>query len=203
MPPKDRNTEQTILDAAKRIFVRKGFAVAKMEDIAQEAGINRALLNYYFRSKDRLFDKIHEEIEDMMFAKMMEALPAGSSVEQHIRHFVESFTDLHLDHPYLAQFIVHELNINTERFFERVTKRHNQKPPVEFMNAYMQDYMAGKVKALNPALLMMNMISLCVFPFVARPLFMAMFSINDEQYVALLRERKEFVIQTILASIRA
>jgi TetR/AcrR family transcriptional regulator len=77
----DKNTEQKILDAARKVFTRQGFAAARMDDIAQEAGINRALLHYYFRSKQKLFDVIFAENMGNFYSSFVSILGSDADLE--------------------------------------------------------------------------------------------------------------------------
>jgi len=115
MSEADLTTEQLILGAAKKVFIRKGLDGTRMQEIADEAGINKSLLHYYFRSKDKLFDVIFKEIVMSFAPRIVEILNSPISLFDKIELFVATYIDLLLKNPYIPGFLVNEVSKNPER----------------------------------------------------------------------------------------
>lgn len=197
----DRTTEQKILAAAKKVFTAKGMAGARMQDIADGAGINKALLHYYFRSKEKLFETIFTEVVRDFLPRINELFESDKTVVEKIEMFCSAYIDQIKKTPYLPVFILNEINQQPEVLVKKMWG--NRKPPVtQFFQQVQQEIKQGKIKAVNPAQLFMNMLSLCVFPFAARPILELVGGITKKQFDELMEERKKLVPQLIIASIR-
>ena len=115
---KDRNTEGIVLAAAKKVFILKGMDGARMQEIADEAGINKSLLHYYFRSKEKLFEEIFKDTFAKFIPKIDVLLSSNKSLEDKIKEFVKEYLELLQKNPHLPQFILQELNRNPDRLVE-------------------------------------------------------------------------------------
>ncbi|OJW83646.1 MAG: hypothetical protein BGO69_04945 [Bacteroidetes bacterium 46-16] len=198
----DLQTEQIILNAARALFTRKGFAAVRLQDIADEAGINRTLLHYYFRTKEKLFEKIFTEAIEQVFPNVQEILnsnePLLSKIEQVISHYI----DFAIAHPYLPTFVIHELNQNPDKI-PAMLGNMKQKPELgKFMMEIQHAAQSGIIRPIQPIHLLINIISLCLFPFIAKPMMHAILGITDPVYAAFIAERKKVVTETIINSIK-
>jgi TetR/AcrR family transcriptional regulator len=129
----DQSTEQLILGAAKKVFVRKGMAGARMQDIADEAGINKALLHYYFRSKEKLFEMIFMEAAAKLFPRINAIFNADQSLFEKIESFCEEYISIVMENPYLPLFVLYEINQNPEYFLQKVWKGNSKPNPSKFL----------------------------------------------------------------------
>src|SRR6478736_1131009 len=162
--------EQKILEAAKQVFFDKGMHGARMQDIADEAGINKAMLHYYFRSKEKLFEKIFTELSQHFFPRLVKIFESDEPLFRKIESFVAEYIDQMRRTPYLPIFVLNEVNRQPETFIRKMMG--NRKPPVKkFIDDVQAEAKKGAIKPVNPLKLLLNIISLCVFPFVARPMF--------------------------------
>ena len=109
---KKQNTEDKIVEAAKTVFIQKGMDGARMQQIADEAGINKALLHYYFRTKNKLFEKIFSLVFRDIFEVLEMAVMKELSFEQFLEQFVTEYINLLKRKPYIPQFVIHEINRN-------------------------------------------------------------------------------------------
>ncbi len=201
MSLKETDTEQIILRAAKEVFFKKGFDGARMQEIADEAGMNKALLHYYFRSKDKLFEAIFNDAFQKFIPKVVEKMTSNASFEEKVETFVENYITTILEVPQIPLFILTELNRNPERILGTM-KRMGMQPQLIFAGI-QKDIDNGKIRAINPKHLFINIIALCVFPFVAKPLMQNMMFNNDPgEYHKFLKERKKEVSQFIINSIK-
>lgn len=165
---KKDNTEEKILDAAKSVFIKKGMDGARMQEIADEAGINKALLHYYFRSKDRLFEAIFSEIIKVAFPEISRILQSDYALIDKIDLIVDAYIALLIKHPFIPGFVLKELNRDPAGLFKLVLK-FGFKPESLFeqIKTAMDN---GEIIKMPPVHLISNVISLIVFPFAARPI---------------------------------
>jgi len=192
---KDSSTEDKIKNAAHTIFHRKGFAAARTRDIAEEAGINLALLNYYFRSKEKLFNIVMLETIQNFFASISIAFNDNdSSLEEKVEKFASNYIDLLFQEPEIPMFIMSEIRNNPDELMKKIDIKSTVFNSV-FMNQYNDRVKSGKIKDLNFLHFIMNFMGLIIFPFIAKPLLKAISGANDEQFNQLIEERKLLIPQ--------
>jgi len=198
---KEQNTEERILSAAKKIFLKEGMAGARMQDIADEAGINKAMLHYYFRSKEKLFERIFTELSQHFFPRLIRIFESDESLFRKIQLFVEEYIDQMRRMPYLPIFVLNEVNRQPETFIKKMMG--NRRPPVKkFMDDVQDEIKKGIIKPVNPLQLLLNIISLCIFPFVARPMFQLVTNIDKAMFEKILEQRKGEVSKFIIDAIK-
>jgi AcrR family transcriptional regulator len=197
----EHNTEQRILTAAKKVFLTKGMAGARMQDIADEAGINKAMLHYYFRSKEKLFEKIFSELSRHFFPRLVMIFESEESLYKKIEMFASEYIDQMKQTPYLPIFILNEVNRQPEIFIKRMMG--NRKPPVKkFFGEVTAEIRKGNIKPVDPGQLLLNIISLCIFPFVAGPMFQILANIDKTRFDKMLEQRKKEVPKFVNDAIR-
>ena len=200
--PKDQNTEQNILQAAKSVFQRKGMDGARMQEIADEAGINKALLHYYYRSKQLLFEAVFKSAFSLLAPQLNKILNDESSLEDKIKNFTSNYISFISKHPYLPNFVIQEINRNPE--FILNMKGNIGFPNLETFKKQVDDEVNKKhIKPIKAEQLFINILSLSVFPFIGTPLLKAIGNIDDAQFKVLVEERKTHVAQFIINSIKA
>lgn len=198
----DKQTEQIILKAARDLFTRKGFAAVRMQDIADEAGINRTLLHYYFRTKEKLFEKIFTEAIEQVFPNVQEILNSDEPLFVKIEQLISQYIDFAMAHPYLPSFVIHELNQNPDKI-PALLGNMKQKPELgKFLMGIQAMTQKGEIRPIQPLHLVINIISLCLFPFIAKPMMYGILGITDPVYAAFIAERKKVVTDTIINSIK-
>lgn len=190
---RDLTTEEKIKNAALKLFTRKGYAATRTRDISEEAGINLALLNYYFRSKEKLFELVMMETLQNFFRSIGEILNDGqSTVEEKVQLFVVRYTDLLKQQPDLPLFIFHEIRQHPEKLAARMHARE------VFFDSFffkqLKEQMEKRKKSqVNPLHYFINMISMCVFPFIGAPLLKHVAGIDAKQFERLVDERKTLI----------
>ena len=188
----DLTTEEKIRKAALKLFTRKGFAATRTRDISQEAGINLALLNYYFRSKEKLFQLVMVEILQNFFRGMAQIFnEETTTVEEKVKRFVENYTDLLKQQPDLPLFVFHELRMHPEKLAARTGL--NEMFKSFFFKQLRQEIESKAITPLNPLHYVVNMIGLCVFPFIAAPLLKHLSGMDDTTFGELMEQRKTLV----------
>ena len=200
---KDRGTEEKILDAARKVFVRDGMMGARMQDIADEAGINKALLHYYFRNKELLFEKIFLDAAQHIFPRMNAVFQSEVPLFQKIESFVDAYITVVMENPYLPIFVLNEINRDPDRFLKKLWPNHSKPNPAPLLKQIQEEVAAGRIKPIDPASLVVNMISLVVFPFVGRPMIQHMIGMDKKQFAAFMQHRKQELSRFIINAIRA
>ncbi len=199
---KDINTEEKIIEAAKKVFVRHGMAGARMQRIADEAGINKALLHYYFRSKEKLFAIVFQKVVKEAIPQIVRIFDTDMHFFDKIRMFVREYLEFIGKNPYLPMFIIHELASRPERLKELLRTVEVDKDFI--FEDIQREVEKGTIRPIEPVQLMVNIISLCIFPVVAKPMINEFF-IHDEKgdlYAQFLEERKELVADFVINSIK-
>jgi len=199
----DSQTEQLILTSAREIFIKKGYAGARMQEIADHAGINKALLHYYYRSKEQLFQTILVSSFEMFAPVINKLFVEGKNLKDIITRFVDFYIDFLNEHPYLPAFMIHELTQHADKIPQMVKQLKEKPDPKRFLQMITDEVTAGKIKPVKPLHLLVNIISLCVFPLVGRPMIQSMLGVNDKEYKQFTADRKEQVASFILNAIKA
>ena len=198
---KQENTEIEILNAAKEVFQQKGMAGTRMQEIADKAGINKAMLHYYYRSKQLLFEAVFKSAFSLLAPQLNKVLNDDSELFEKIRSFTNNHISFIIKHPYLPNFIIQELNKNPE-FIQKLRKEHNF-PSIDKFRLQVNDAISkGSIKPIEAEQLFMNIISLNIFPFIAEPLLKGLVNADDEGYRQLMENRKTEVADFIINSIK-
>ncbi len=190
---KELTTEQKIIKAADKLFIQKGYAATKTREIAEEAETNIALLNYYFGSKENLYKKVVHEKFRMLLGVMGPILSDDSiSVENKIQSITDNYINLFLENEELPIFILNELTINKE-LFKDITQNTRQ---------ISQPVIDKQLKDMNIEMsvvdLVINTISLAIFPFVAKPLLISSGLIKEEDFYDFVSDRKKKILDWII-----
>ncbi len=197
---KKDNTEEKILNAAQTVFIKKGMDGSRMQEIADEAGINKALLHYYFRTKQKLFEAIFKKVFKQTFPNIGEFMLSNLPIEEKLSIFIERYISLLLKNPFFPSFIIKEIS-RDPKFLATVIRSQGVNPNKLF-EMFENEMEAGKIMRMDPRDLMINILALSIFPFVAKPLINIMFFESDKKaYNAFLKKRKESVKEFILNSI--
>ena len=209
--PKDRDceTEQRILEAARTVFLRRGTAGARMQEIAQEAGVNQALLHYYFRSKERLSDAVFEQIAGRIFPALSQTLGADISLDEKIDRLVSVYLENLSRNPFLPGYLISELHHHPERIPRLLASSIGAEPgrvlPPLFEKLARQineRVDAGTMRPIAPEQFAINLISLCIFPFAARPMLSFVFGMEDSAFEAFIERRKTELPEFIRNALR-
>jgi TetR/AcrR family transcriptional regulator len=205
MTDQEKSTEELIFGAAREEFIEKGFDGARMQEIAKRASINKALLHYYFRTKEKLFDAIFNKVFSSFMPGVFEVMKSDAPFFFKIESFVENYIRVIMDNPHIPSFVLHELNRNPERLvglFGSVVGIVKEKGFLKFAEAVNKEVKNGTIVPIEPEQLIVNIIALCIFPFVARPIIQGViFDGDKERYSKFLESRKKEVTNFIINSI--
>jgi AcrR family transcriptional regulator len=198
----DINTEAKIKNAARVVFHKKGFAATRTRDIAEEAGINLALLNYYFRSKEKLFDIIMMETMQGFFQSMATVFNDDTTtLEKKVETIAERYIDLLIAQPDIPIFLLNELRNNPTGIGEQF----NMKQIIMSSVIFKQWQIAMKESKLeiHPLHFMINLMSLVMFPFVGSPILKMLGDLKQDQFNKMMLERKALIPKWIKAMMKA
>lgn len=189
----DTTTEEKIKAAARVVFHKKGYAATRTRDIAEEAGINLALLNYYFRSKEKLFDIImFETIFGFMQNMTMVLNDEKSTLEKKVEMIAFNYIDFIIKEPNIPIFMLSELRNNADRLLEKLPIKQLLMTSV-FFKQHQEAVAKGKLVEPNPLHFFMNLLSLVIFPFIGQPLLQGISGLNETKFNELMQERKKLI----------
>jgi AcrR family transcriptional regulator len=183
----DLSTEEKIKEAASIVFTKKGYGNARTRDIAEEAGINLALLNYYFRSKEKLFQIVMAERIDKLFGVLSPILnDESTTLEEKLEKITENYINMLLEHPDLPIFVLSEIRNNPEQLSNRFQARKHLTESV-----FIKQLIARR-SDVNPFHFLMNLLGMNLFPFVAKPVLEPIVG-NEQAYRQLMEQRKKLI----------
>ena len=194
-------TEEKIFNAARIVFQKKGFAGARMQEIADEASINKAMLHYCFKNKELLFKAVFMNAFGQLAPQINEIFNSTESLFDKIRKFTNSYISFVIVNPYLPQFVIQEMNNNPE-FVISFLNNENRPNPTLLIAQIEKEIATGIIKPINPKQLLMNIISLTVFPFAAQMMVKGLLQISDDEFHAMMEERKTSIAEQIINSIK-
>jgi AcrR family transcriptional regulator len=198
---KEQGAEQRILEAARRVFIRKGMAGARMQEVADEAGINKALLHYYYRDKQRLFEGVFKGSAERQFTCIWRVLEECGDLFEGIERFVATYLDRMLEEPLLPQFLISELNRDPTNLLEFIDR--GKAGRAHYQKLFEQARKEGRIIDIDPRELLVNIMALCAHPFIARPMLTHLHGMNDEAFRRMILKRRRTVPEFIIRSIRA
>lgn len=194
----DTSTEEKIKEAARKVFMKKGYAATRTRDIAEEAGINLALLNYYFRSKEKLFNQVMEEKMQQFFGVLFIVISDPSTkLETKIDRIVSNYIDTLSTNPDLPLFVLSEMRSDPEHL-RNILPVEKLTPQVSFIKQLQE-----KRPDINPAHFLMNILGMTVFPFIARPAFGAIGILNKNDFETIIEERRKLIPVWVKAALKA
>jgi len=198
---KNKTTEEKILEAAQKVFVRKGMYGARMQDIADEAGINKALLHYYFKNKQKLFEEIFMYAAGKLFPRINVIFRSDEPLFVKIEQFCNEYISVVLENPYLPLFVLNELNQDPVYFMNKLWAKNKRPDPRKFLEQIEKEIKKGVIKKISPVQLLMNLISMTISPFVGKPMFQMTLGLDDLQFRMLMEQRKKEIPRFIIDSI--
>lgn len=199
---KEKSTEEKILAAAKKVFVSNGMAGARMQDIADEAGINKALLHYYFRNKEKLFEVVFMEAAQKLFPKINSIFESDAPLFDKIENFSEEYITIMSENPYLPLFVLNELSKDPENFLQKFFGKKSFPKPQKFLEQIEKEVKKGTIKKISPLHLLINLISMSIFPFVGKPMIQFTMGLDEMQFRNVMNQRKKEIPKFIIDSIK-
>ncbi len=200
MEKKVIETQENILIAARQVFATKGYAGARMQEIADNAGINKALLHYYYKSKDKLFEQIFQEALVKILRPLASFLADDSELFQKIRNISHVYHEVLIEYPFLPNFILNEVSTDPSRVLHLMNTEGVLVGREKTFRQIEEAVESGKIRPINPPELILNIISLSMFPFASRPIAQELMFKGvdmDEMFKKRADQVADFVIQSI------
>lgn len=201
MSTKDKLTEDKIFDAATEVFEEKGLTGTRMQNIADRAGINKALLHYYFRTKDHLFDSVFAKLAKKMIIKFTLIFEENLSLEEKIRFFFREHITFLQQNPKLPGFILNEINHNPQRIKKLMKNIDFKNIWIAILEHHKDELYKYNITEETIPQIMTTIASLSVFPFAAKGIFEVIFKNIGVDFDKYIEERKEFAADFVIKAI--
>lgn len=186
--PADYTTEQKIKDTAKRVFLRKGYSATTTREIADEAGLTHALVNYYFRSKEKLFDIVTQEQVAIFFGKIYPIVNnEDTTLDEKVEGLVNYYTEILIKEPGLVFFISSEMQNRPERISELMESNRG------LAKAVIARQLQEARPDIHPMQLLMSILGMILFPYISRGVFQRSMNISEKEIIIMLKERAGFL----------
>jgi TetR/AcrR family transcriptional regulator len=206
---RDGDTEQRILDAAHAVFVRRGTAGARMQEIAAEARVNQALLHYYFRNKEQLAHAAFARAAKGFMPAVVQVIASEGDLEEKVRRVI----DLEIGHlsraPYLPGYIIGEVTHHPERAAQLIAAITGLAPSElgprvlgTLRRQIRSRVKAGVMRDIAPESFIVNLMALCIFPFAVRPMVQTMLGMDDRRFEQFITRRREQLPAFFLGALR-
>lgn len=195
------DTEAKIKEAARKVFLTNGYEGTKTRQIAEEAGVNLALVNYYFRSKEQLFKAIYLETFGVFFGTMVGLLNEATPLEVKIWKIVDKYTDFLLDNPLMPQFILAEHGKHGLGLFQEMNVKHVF-GSMRLAAQLREEAEAGRIRAIEPLHFLMTIMGNIVFPIIARPVISYIGDLDEAGFRQFMNERKTMIPEMVMCYLR-
>lgn len=189
-------TEDVIRQTAKVLFFQKGVLNATTQEIADEAGVNRALIHYYFRSREQLLDTLMEEIVNEKKARVRPILMSGIPFREKISQYIENILDHGMKYPYIENFIISEIARNPEKV-KMLCFKDKLRSSELIKDQLHEEIEKGNIAPISPEHFMLNLTAMCNYPLLARNVIQNIHGMSDPAYRKFLHERRDVIFHTI------
>ena len=184
----DLSSEEKIIAAARKVFTKKGYAATRTRDIAEEAGMNLALLNYYYRSKEKLFQLVMTEKMQQLFGVIAPIVTNNEiKLETKIEQLADKYIDMLSANPDLPLFVLSEIKQNPEQFKKRMQLEKL------IRNSSLMQQLKEKRPDIDPIHFLVNILGMLVFPFIARPIIFGVDTENQDKFLSFIQQRKKLI----------
>ncbi|MEX1269510.1 MAG: TetR/AcrR family transcriptional regulator [Balneolaceae bacterium] len=198
--PIEKETEEKIFLAAQKVFQRKGYTGARMQEIADEAKINKSMLHYYYRSKEKLFLAVFRSSVKKIMPELFSILSMDVPLKEKVTRIVDFYHSVFKKNPHLPAFVIYEMNQNPGRFKDFISSM-GIRIPQKFLEQIQDEISAGRLKKISPHQFLMNIVAMCMMPLVARNMVQSLFRMGDDEYFAFLEERRELIPEIIFSGV--
>ncbi|HZY82226.1 MAG TPA: TetR/AcrR family transcriptional regulator [Cyclobacteriaceae bacterium] len=193
---KDQATEDLIKEKAKSLFFQKGFLDATTQEIADEAKVNRALIHYYFRSREQLMDVILEEVVSRKRERVLAIFTSDLTFREKIAVYIDAIVDQGLRFPYLENFIISETARSPKRV-DMLCSPGKTKTADLIREDLAAEIKKGKLRPISAEHFMVNLSSMCNYPLLAKSILKSIHGMTDQTYRKFLQDRKQIIYRAI------
>ena len=201
--PLSSEAEEKILRAAQTVFVKKGYKGATTRDIAAEAGITSPLLNYYFRSKENIFHIVYERAFSSLYRNVYPAIMSDEPLLEKIPKLIDGMLTELLENPDVPIFIFNEITQSPDKLVEKFRRKINiMEVYKKFAKSVYDEVERGTIRPVRPITLLINIQSLCIYPFLARPLICEVSDLSYREYMEVLSTRRDEIVEMVMNDIK-
>lgn len=197
MKPTDNNTEQVIIEAARQVFIEKGYAEANMSDIAVKAGINRSGLHYYFRTKDRMFEAVAADIVHSFLPDIHHIVLQDKPIAERISEIADVYFNVIKQNPQIPAFAIKEIQRDSTFLLNTINKMDIGDYMNQIRNNLLNDMDNGKIKHVTIEFVFYTLYGLLTFPFLSRPLTSLMSFPADDDFEEKMQEWKKQIVNQL------
>ena len=194
--------QEKIVDSARKLFVKKGLKGTTVRDIATESGVNVAMVNYYFRSKEKLFDTIFDEAFTILFEKIFHLVDSNLPFVELIRKWIYSYYDMLFEYPDLPIFVLTELAANPQKLSKRFQEKNIHLLYMKLSRRIKEEEAKGTIEVVLIPDFLLNVISLSVFPFAISPIATQFLDLSDDSYMKLIDKHRDYVADFVIKAIK-
>jgi TetR/AcrR family transcriptional regulator len=202
MTERDKQTEEKIFESATEVFIEKGMDGARMQDIANHAGINKSLLHYYYRTKDHLFNAVFEMIAGQMFKKFAPVFDENMSLEDKLRFFFREHITFMQKNPRLPSFILNEFHRNPERISKLIKNIDINKLWTTLEEQHKEELRKYNITRENIPQFMTTVAGMSVFPFVAKPIISGIMEKMGYDFDEYIEKRKDYAADFVINALK-
>jgi TetR/AcrR family transcriptional regulator len=196
MKIKDAQTEALIKDTAMRVFFEQGRLHATTQEIADEAGVNRSLIHYYFRSRDLLLEQVFIEGKVAMDQKIHGVLLENVDFKTKVSKFLDLFIERSLKYPYMETFMISQVNRKCESQ-QIAFRKDDSELKKRFLSEVEEEITKGNLKSQCPINFMIDLMSLCSYPVLSKPLIKNMFNFDEQNFTDFMSQRKKNILNLV------
>lgn len=196
------NASERILHTARKLFIKNGYTGTSIRDIANASGTNIAYVNYYFESKYNLFEIIFDEAFDILINRVFATLNSDMPFFEMVESWINTYYEILPEYPQIPIFILNEVNQNSDALIKRILRRNPQAVFTRLSQRVEEEVKKGTIKDIPVIDLGLNVLSLCVFPFMFKILALKVAKKSVTEYNNVLAEHKKYVIELILNGLK-
>jgi len=201
------NTEYTevqvkIIDEARKLFVKKGLKGTTIRDIASESGVNVAMVNYYFRSKEKLFDTIFEEAFTILFERIFQVMDSDLPFFEMVRKWIYAYFETLTENPDFPNFVLNELVANPRKLNEKFSGKNPHMVFMKLTKRIKEEEAKGTIHSVHISDFLLSVISLMAFPFIVRPIATSVLNLSKDEYMKFLSKHREYIVDFVIRAIK-
>lgn len=189
-------TEKLIKEKARELFFHKGYLNATTQEIADEAGVNRALIHYYFKSREQMLEILLDETIEEKREHIRSILSSDLSLYQKVARYIDVVVDYGLKYPFLENFIISETARNPQKVKDHC-ERYKLKSTELIREQIEEEVKRGKLAPISAEHFMINLSALCNYPLLAKPVLQTVYGLTDSGFQKFLKQRKQIIYRTI------
>ncbi|WP_108823097.1 TetR/AcrR family transcriptional regulator [Dysgonomonas sp. Marseille-P4361] len=194
--------KERILNEARELFIKNGYKGTSVRDIAKASGTNVAMVNYYFQSKYNLFEIVFEETLDVFTKRIFETISSDLPFLELIESWIHTYYELLFEYPQIATFILNEVSLNPEGLTNRIKKRNPYNAFTKIEERMEEAIQKGIIRETPAADFLLNVLSMCMFPFMFGKMAMTLMEIPQSLYNELISNHEKYVIEFTLNALK-